>query len=323
MSGVETVVVRAEDADQRLDRWLRRRFPGLTQGRIEKLLRTGQIRLDGKRAESKSRIFAGQAVRLPPNIGEAPAPAARPVDDKDRRFLRDLILHEDDDVIALNKPAGLAVQGGTGTTRHLDAMLGALATADGERPRLVHRLDRDTSGALLLARNARAAARLAEAFRSRTAQKSYWALVVGVPHRAQGRIEMALAKVAGATGERVAADAEDGLRAVTLYAIVERVGDRAAWLEMRPVTGRTHQLRVHAASGLGTPIVGDAKYAGARSAIPGAGLAPLLHLHARRIVIAHPRRGTLDVAAPLPSHMKAAWAFFGFDVHADTDALFA
>ena len=177
----ETVAIRAEDADQRLDRWLRRRYPGLSQGRIEKLLRTGQIRLDGKRVEARERVYAGQEVRLPPHL-DAPAPpqARAAVDERDAAFIRRLVIHEDADVIALDKPAGLAVQGGTGTTRHVDGMLDALA-AGGERPRLVHRLDRDTSGILLLGRNARAAAKLAEAFRGKEARKVYWALVAGVP----------------------------------------------------------------------------------------------------------------------------------------------
>jgi 23S rRNA pseudouridine955/2504/2580 synthase len=254
MSGVETVAVQAEEADQRLDRWLRRRFPGLTQGRIEKLLRKGEIRLDGKRADGKTRIFAGQMVRLPPNIEKAvvvhkDGPA--PVSEADARFVRSLVIHEDADVIAINKPAGLAVQGGTGQGRHLDGMLGAFLGKDGERPRLVHRLDLDTSGVLVLGRNVRATAFLAEAFRGRSVRKTYWALVAGVPRPAKGRIDMALAKSGGPGGERVARDDDEGKRAVTLYATVDSALERCAWLAMRPVTGRTHQLRVHAAEALG------------------------------------------------------------------------
>ena len=319
----ETVAIRAEDADQRLDRWLRRRYPGLSQGRIEKLLRTGQIRLDGKRVEARERVYAGQEVRLPPHL-DAPAPpqARAAVDERDAAFIRRLVIHEDADVIALDKPAGLAVQGGTGTTRHVDGMLDALAVG-GERPRLVHRLDRDTSGILLLGRNARAAAKLAEAFRGKEARKVYWALVAGVPHPLRGRIDLALAKVAGAGGERVAASAEQGQRAITLYATVDHAADRAAWLALMPVTGRTHQLRVHCVEALGTPVVGDAKYGGDRAVIPGDGVARQLHLHARALSIPHPAGDRLTLRAKLPPHMRASWKFLGFDPSADADfALF-
>jgi 23S rRNA pseudouridine955/2504/2580 synthase len=200
-------------------------------------------------------------------------------------------------------------------------MLGALAGPDGERPRLVHRLDLDTSGVLVLGRNVRATALLAEAFRGRAARKTYWALVAGVPKVARGRIDMALAKSGGPGGERVAQDDEDGTRAVTLYATVDHALDRCAWLAMRPVTGRTHQLRVHAAAALGTPIVGDVKYGGAKAILATDAIARQLHLHARAIDLPHPAGGRLRVAAPLPAHMRATWKFFGFDLDADTDAL--
>ena len=325
MSGVETVTVQAEDADQRLDRWLRRRFPGLTQGRIEKLLRKGEIRLDGKRADGKTRVFAGQTIRLPPNIEKAivvhkDGPA--PVSEADARFARSLVIHEDADVIALNKPPGLAVQGGTGQGRHLDGMLGAFIGKDGERPRLVHRLDLDTSGVLVLGRNVRATAFLAEAFRGRSVRKTYWALVAGVPRPAKGRIDMALAKSGGPGGERVARDDEEGKRAVTLYVTVDSALERCAWLAMRPVTGRTHQLRVHAAAALGTPIVGDFKYGGDRATLATDAIKPQLHLHARALDVPHPAGGRLKLVAPLPPHMRDSWKFFGFDLETDTDRLF-
>lgn len=324
MAGASLVEVKAEDADQRLDRWLRRRFPGLTQGRIEKLLRKGEVRLDGKRAEGKTRVVAGQIVRLPPNIDAdvAPRGGPAPVSDIDARFMRGLVIHQDDDVLVLDKPAGLAVQGGTGQGRNLDAMLGALAGPDGERPRLVHRLDLDTSGVLVLGRNTRATALLAEAFRGRSVRKTYWALVAGVPDPERGRIDMALAKTAGPGGERVAQDEEEGKRAITLYATIDRALDRCAWLAMRPVTGRTHQLRVHAAIALGTPIVGDTKYGGAKAILATDAIARQLHLHARSLDLPHPAGGRLRVVAELPAHMRAAWKFFGFESDADTDALF-
>jgi 23S rRNA pseudouridine955/2504/2580 synthase len=326
MSGVSLVEIRAEDGEQRLDRWLRRRFPGLTQGRIEKLLRKGELRVDGKRAAGKTRVAAGQTLRLPPNIAAIAAAVARPgpapVSEQDARFVASLVIHQDDDVLVLDKPPGLAVQGGTGQGRNLDAMLGALAGRDGERPRLVHRLDLDTSGVLVLGRNARSTALLAEAFRGRSVRKTYWALVAGVPDPARGRIDMALAKVGGPAGERVARDDEEGKRAVTLYATVDHALDRCAWLAMRPVTGRTHQLRVHAAVALGTPIVGDLKYGGAKAILATDAIARQLHLHARSIDLPHPSGGRLRVAAPLPGHMRTSWKFFGFDLDIDTDPLF-
>jgi 23S rRNA pseudouridine955/2504/2580 synthase len=317
--GVQKITIGAEDADQRVDRWLKRRFPGLTHGRLEKLLRTGQIRVDGRRAKAALRLLAGQVVRLPPGIDAAPSASGRaPVSESDARFVRGLIVHKDDDVLALNKPPGLAVQGGSGTTRHLDAMLDALRFEAAERPRLVHRLDRDTSGVLLLARNRRAAHKLAEAFRARTTRKLYWALVAGVPKPARGTIDMALAKRSSPRGERVAMDDDDGRRAITLYATVEALGKRAAWLVLWPLTGRTHQLRVHCAEALGTPIVGDRKY-GATAARLGGDVADGLHLHARRIDIPHPAGGMLTISAVLPAAMARSWALLGLDAEAEID----
>lgn len=317
--GVTMATVAADEEGIRLDRWFRRRYPDLTHGRLEKLLRTGQVRVDGKRAKSNFRLAEGQTVRVPPLAGGRPAgenedqdvkshPA---VSDKDARELAARVLFMDDDVIALDKPPGLPVQGGTGTTRHLDGMLDTLRFG-AERPRLVHRLDKDTSGVLLLARTARAAARLAAAFRNRSARKVYWAITVGIPEQYEGRIDIPLAKVGGAAGERVAADEEDGQRAVTRYRLVEKAGRRAAWLVFEPETGRTHQLRVHAAA-LGTPILGDGKYGGREAFIRGGNISAKLHLHARAIRIDHPRGGVIEVAAPLPRHMAETWRFLGFE----------
>lgn len=324
MSGVEIVEIKAEEADQRLDRWLRRRFPGLTQGRIEKLLRKGEIRMDGKRADGKTRVYAGQMIRLPPNIEKAVVEMAgpAPVSDSEAREIRRMVIHEDADIIVLNKPAGLAVQGGTGQGRHVDGMLGAFVGPDGERPRLVHRLDLETSGVLVLGRTLRATVFLAEAFRGRSVRKTYWALVAGVPKPPRGRIDMALAKSGGPAGERIVRDDEEGKRAVTLYATIDQAIGRCAWLALRPVTGRTHQLRVHTAVALGTPIVGDAKYGGTAATLATDALSPLLHLHARALSLPHPAGGMLRVTAPLPPHMKQAWQFFGFDLETDTEAVF-
>jgi 23S rRNA pseudouridine955/2504/2580 synthase len=314
MTGVQTIAVAADDGELRLDRWFRRHFPALAHGRLEKLLRTGQIRVDGRRASAGDRVAPGQRIRVPPlgDLSAAPPrngpPAPRP---RDLDMIQHTVLHIDDDLIVIDKPAGLAVQGGTNTDRHLDALLDGLRFGSVERPRLVHRLDRDTSGVLVVARSAAVAAKLGAAFRGKTVQKIYWAAVVGVPKPRQGRIDQPLAKVAGAAGERVAADDEDGKRAVTYYRTVAHAGDRFAWLALQPVTGRTHQLRAHAVA-LGTPILGDGKYGGATAHPAGVPQPRKLHLHARALSLPHPRGGTLTVTAPLPAHMKETWAFFGF-----------
>lgn len=314
MSGVEHRRVAGGDAGQRLDRWFQRQFPGVTHGRLQKLLRTGQVRVDGKRAKAGQRLEAGQQVRVPPIAGgeEHLPEVPRPASEADIAFIRGRVLAIDDDVIAVDKPAGLAVQGGSGTTRHLDGMLDALRFDAEERPRLVHRLDRDTSGVMLLARNAAAASRLGETFRGREVRKIYWALTVGIPRIEAGRIDLALGKKPGRGGERVAVDEDEGQRAVTLYRVLERAGKRVAWLALWPQTGRTHQLRAHCAA-LGCPILGDGKYGGRGAFIDG--LPPgarKLHLHAREIAVPHPSgRGVFHAVAELPPHMQETWDMLG------------
>jgi 23S rRNA pseudouridine955/2504/2580 synthase len=313
MTGVETVTVRAEDGAGRLDRWFKRHYPGVSHGRLEKLLRTGQIRVDGKRAKAGDAVMPGQAIRVPP-LPETPAPRALPkpvARPQDVALLRDTVLYRDDWAVVINKPAGIAVQGGTNTERHVDALLDGLRFESKERPRLVHRLDKDTSGVLLLARNAAAASFFTRAFRDKTTRKIYWAITVGLPEIRQGRIDLALSKSGGAGHERVRAD-EEGKSAVTYYAVVDQAGARASWLALLPVTGRTHQLRAHCAA-LGTPILGDGKYGGAAAHLAGGAAEHRLHLHARSLEIPHPQGGTLSVTAPLPPHMRRMWEFFGFD----------
>ncbi len=317
---VEIVTVKDSEDGLRLDRFLKARYPALGFGQLQKILRTGQVRVDGARAKPQARLEAGQSVRIPP-LGEAAAKdasAARPkTDDRDAAFIRSLVLYEDKDVMVLNKPHGLAVQGGSGTTRHIDGMLAALAGPDGERPKLVHRLDRDTAGCLVIAKNRKAASVLGKTFNSRSARKIYWALVPGVPEPRQGRISTYLAK-GGAHGEEKMHVAKHGDReashAITYYAVVEKAGKQAAWLSLKPVTGRTHQLRAHLEH-IGHPILGDPKYGTDRKLPEGLAedLSDKLLLLARRITLPKPGGGTIDVTAPLPEHFKAAFAHFGFD----------
>jgi 23S rRNA pseudouridine955/2504/2580 synthase len=316
---VEQRTIGAEDADQRLDRWFRRHFPTLGHGRLEKLLRTGQIRVDGRRAKASDRLAPGQVLRIPP-IDLAPAPKAEPaeIDEREAAALRSRVLHKDAEVLVIDKPAGLAVQGGTGTDRHLDGLLEALRFEADERPRLVHRLDRDTSGVLVLARTAAAARWLGEAFKGRDADKVYWAVTSGVPKPRAGRIDLKLAKLPGRAGERMTVDDRGGKRAVTDYAVVEEVRGVAAWVALKPITGRTHQLRAHLEA-IGHPILGDGKYGG-KAAHPDLAEAPKqLQLHARSIALRRPDGRLLRVEAPLPAHMKKTWADFGFSARPDRD----
>ena len=321
MSGVQTLTVAPEDAEIRLDRWFKRHFPDLGHGRLEKLLRTGQIRLDGKRVDASNRIAVGQRIRVPPLLSAPPADAKPPrlaPSAADTKLLQERVLYRDAEMIVINKPEGLAVQGGTGTNRHLDGLLDALRFDAKERPRLVHRLDKDTSGVLVLARSAQAAARLGELFRSKATRKVYWAITVGAPKPRNGKIDQPLAKQAGPGGERVAAGDEEGDRALTYYRTVARAGDRFAWLALEPVTGRTHQLRVHCLT-LGTPILGDGKYGGAAAHPASLPQAKKLHLHARAITLPLPPRKRLSVTAPLPPHMRESWDFFGFEEASERD----
>ncbi len=318
-TAVQTVTVTSDEGNMRVDRFLEARFPGLSFSHIQRIIRKGELRVNGRRVDGKDRLQAGQAVRIPPLRLDAPRPAsaASAADDKTREFLRSITLHEDGDVMVLNKPMGLAVQGGSGMTRHLDGMLEVLRGPgpDGQRPRLVHRLDRDTAGCLLVAKTRFAAAALAKTFRSRSARKIYWALVAGVPRPRQGRISTFLAKQEREDESlmRIAQHGEEGAsHAVTYYALVDTAGSKLAWLSLKPVTGRTHQLRAHMAH-IGHPIVGDAKYFDVQNwELPG-GLQNRLHLLARRIAVPHPRGGTIDVTAPLPPHMQQSWNLLGLD----------
>ncbi len=342
---VQTLEVGEDEAGMRLDRWFRHRFPALGLSHLNKIVRKGEVRVNGKRAETSTRLEPGYHVRVPPLNLDPAAPAVKRSSSspEDAKFLKSITLFEDAHLMVLNKPWGLAVQGGPGTKRHIDGMLEALTDAKGQRPRLVHRIDRDTSGVLLVAKTRLMAADLGEAFRARQTKKVYWSVVHGVPKPFQGRISLYLKKGPGMVGDRAVADKrqastraksdlekvrvakhgeEDAQHSVTFYTIVDKVAPRLAWLSMRPITGRTHQLRAHAEA-IGHPIIGDPKYrldmaandprtSDPFRALPS-GISNKLHLLARRLILPHPKGGTLDVSAPLPEHMQQTFDLFGFD----------
>ncbi|WP_092090155.1 RluA family pseudouridine synthase [Bradyrhizobium brasilense] len=314
---VQTVVVTADENGMRVDRFLEARFPGLSFSHIQRIVRKGELRVNGKRADSKDRLEEGQSVRIPPLRLDTPKTAGTlsEAEAKTLQALKDMTLYEDDDVLVLNKPAGLAVQGGSGMTRHVDQMLEVMRDAKGQKPRLVHRLDRETSGCLLVAKTRFAATHLTGAFRHRSARKIYWALVAGVPKPKQGRISTYLAKEESEEDSimRIAEHGDEGAsHAVTYYAVVETSATKLAWVSLKPVTGRTHQLRAHMAH-IDHAIVGDPKYFNKENwQLPG-GLQNRLHLLARRIVIPHPRGGVIDATAPLPPHMLQSWNLLGLE----------
>jgi 23S rRNA pseudouridine955/2504/2580 synthase len=316
---ISTRTVSHDEADIRLDRWFRRHFPGVPQSAIQKLCRTGQVRVDGRRAEAATRLTSGQAVRIPP-LPTPPAhkPPSQP-NPAATREIEAMILHQDDHLIVLNKPYGLAVQGGPGISRHVDGMLEGLRIENGDRPRLVHRLDRDTTGLLLIARTAGSAAKLAAAFRGRDMDKTYWAVVAGRPVPVEGEIDLPLKRIGGGGhGERTAPaerDDEDAARAITEYRTLDHAARKLAWLELKPHTGRTHQLRVHCVA-IKAPILGDVKYARPDQnnafAATIEGLSEKMHLHARSLVFPHPGGGTMRVEADLPPHMAETFHTLGF-----------
>ena len=332
MTAVRAMIVGADEADLRLDRWFKRHFPTLGHAHLSRLLRTGQIRVDGGRVKASHRLSVGSAIRVPPlgepaNGPEVAAVKKAPPTPPDAAFdeARSWVIHRDDSIIVINKPAGLAVQGGSEVTHHLDALLDGLRFGAAERPKLVHRLDRDTSGVMVLARSAAVARRLTEAFREREPRKVYWALVVGVPQPYSGKIDAPIAKRPGGGGEKMALVelSEGGQRATTYYRMIDSAGKRVAWLALYPKTGRTHQLRVHCAEVLQTPILGDGKYGGAAAYLPLEGIARRVHLHSAAIELPDPAdktgRRVLRFTAPLPEHMASTFKLLGFDLRIERD----
>ena len=321
MNEVRRHVVSAEEAGMRLDRWFKLHFPQVTFAYLNKLTRTGQVRVDGARAKTNTRLEADQEIRVPPlafdtRPADTPKADVKPLTPQERRLFDSMVLFEDRDIFVLNKPSGLAVQGGSKTHHHLDGVLMGLGAELGERPLLVHRLDRDTSGIIVIAKRRSIAAALGKLFATRAVKKTYWAVVKGVPKPAQGRIEVALIKAKGPEGDRMRASREgeedDEQRAVTFYSVVDKAPPVAAWVSLKPVTGRQHQLRAHMAH-IGTPIMGDEKYGGLDDMPEG--MDRKLHLHARRIIFPHPREGTIDITAPLPDHMLKSFELFDFDAN--------
>ncbi len=318
MSGVQILEIQSDQEGMRLDRWLRSLYPQLRQGEIEKLLRKGQIRVDGARAKSNTRLNRGQQVRIPPlnTMSDNRKPRRQPAAPAELvAQVHDAIIYQDNDILVLNKPAGLAVQGGSKTQFHLDGMLDELQFEADERPRLVHRLDRDTSGVMVLGRNRKATAFLTRNFADRQTRKVYWALTHGVPRPEQGDINVPLIKRAAGDGQervRVAGDGEGGaMKAMTRFAVLQRAGQEFAWVAFRPMTGRTHQIRAHALA-IGHPLVGDGKYFNAEIETGGA-LAAKLHLHSAALTIPHPKGDLFHIEAPLTGHMLESWQFLGFE----------
>jgi 23S rRNA pseudouridine955/2504/2580 synthase len=328
MSGVQTLTISADDGEQRLDKWFKRRFPQLTQGAVEKMCRTGQVRVDGARAKASDRVIPGQTVRIPP-LPDSPAPQRTQsrISAADEKMIQNAVLWKDEHIIILNKPPGLPSQGGSGQgDRHVDGLTEALTFGYKDRPKLVHRLDKDTSGLLMLARTDRVARALSEALRHRLTRKIYWAAVAGVPHPRKGSIKYGLMKAPGhgrgGEGEKMQcvhpakmADYPDAKRAQTDYFVLWFLGTRLSWMALEPVTGRTHQLRAHMAE-IGHPILGDGKYGGSDMDNAGDGwgagiggdISRKLHLHARSLTIQHPiTKEMMTFTAPLPDHMARTW----------------
>lgn len=317
MRNVRHITVSESDDGQRLDRWMKKIVPEIPYVLAQKMIRKGQVRVDGKRAAMDTRLAAGQDVRIPPVEDRTQAKKEYVPNDKDRALLADITIFDDGDIIAFNKPTGLASQGGGGVEWQIDEMLVMLADRKGRRPHLIHRLDRDTSGVLLCARSPNAVRNLGRAMMGRTANKIYWALTIPAPEQNDGLIRAPLAKATGPLKDRMVIDeGPDGKFAATDFKVMERAGTRAAFVAFRPQTGRTHQIRVHAADVLHCPLIGDDKYGGAAARLPDMGLSDRLHLHARRLRIPHPalENKILDITAPLPADLEKSWRALGFDV---------
>ena len=315
------IEVTADDDGQRLDRWLKKTVPDVPYVLLQKLIRKGALRVDGKRVKTDIRLSEGQAVKIPAAVQGAKSldRKVEKLNDKDVAFVKSLIIYQDEDIIAINKPSGLAVQGGTNTTQHLDRLLSGLADDEGVNPRLVHRLDKDTSGVLILARSAKVAKAMGAIFKGQKIKKTYVALCHGVPEMAEGTIKAPLIKAGGLNRERMVVDEEEGKFAATDYVVIDRAGDQVSFISFSPLTGRTHQIRVHAELA-GFPIIGDHKYRGEGHEAPDVEMSERLHLHAYRLVFDHPMKAqTMDIVAQIPKALRKSWSSLGFDPHLKHD----
>jgi 23S rRNA pseudouridine955/2504/2580 synthase len=318
MSRVQTLKVTDDEADMRLDRWFKKHFAHVPHGMVEKLLRKGQIRVEGGRVKGDRRLAQGEEVRVPPLPDPGAVKESPPLSAEDARYARSLVIYQDKTLIALNKPHGLAVQGGSKTTRHVDRLLDAFGKGD-QKPRLVHRLDKDTSGVLIVAKTAQSAKALSRLFQTRDLKKTYWGVALGLITPKAGEIKGFMRKAAGPDGDRelmvAARHGDDGAHhAITRYAVADNAARKVSWLALRPETGRTHQLRVHLAAA-GHAILGDGKY---MCDIPAPeGLSHRLHLHARKIEIPQEGKRPLVIEAPLPPHMIETFNTLGFNEHDD------
>ncbi len=316
----ESIIIADADDGQRLDRWLKKNYPEIPFGQMQKILRTGQLRVDGKRAKGEARLSAGQILRIPPQLRLGPVKGKAGISEKDEAFIKSLVIYQDEGIIAINKPSGIATQGGSKVNKHIDGMLDALRFGYDERPHLVHRLDKDTSGVLLLARTTRMARALGDVFRGREIRKYYWALTSPAPIEDEGRIKSVIAKVEGRGGERMMGVSDgSGKMALTFYAVRERIGDNLAWVDFWPRTGRTHQIRVHASES-GFPLLGDYKYGYEDGLVDLPEGKIGLHLHARRLIFEHPQTGRkIDIIAPLDQGMRKTFRFFGLSADDKSD----
>lgn len=322
MINAQNYEVASDDDGQRLDRWLKKTLDRVPYALLQKMVRTGQVRVDGKRAKTDTRLVAGQVVRVPPVETKVTNPSALTFipNENDEAFLKSITVFDDGEILVLNKPYGLPVQGGPNIKRHIDGMLGTLINLKGVRPRLVHRLDRDTSGLLVCARSLKMTQALGRMFESQDIKKIYWALVAPPPQKEAGDIQGAIIKGEGKRKEAVVIDNENGKPSLTTYRVLERSDKGVASMAFWPRTGRMHQIRVHTADVMGCPILGDEKYNGMSPLIDDMGISGRLHLHAARKRFAHPNGGALlDFVAPLPKELQQSWDAFGFTPDYATD----
>lgn len=312
MSKVKFLNVKPDEDNQRLDRYLRKHIGKVPFSLIQKIIRTGQVRVDGKRGKTDTRLSEGQQIRIPP-VEEKHGPTQFKPRKGDLEKLRAMIIYDDGDLLVLNKPYGVPTQGGSKINYHIDGLLKLMEDSKGVRPKLTHRLDRDTSGLLICARSAKTVRAMGQVFKSKNIRKYYWAVTIGVPEQYQGIIDAPLGKGEGALKDTMVIDTEGGKASRTEYSILDTAASTAALVAFWPRTGRTHQIRAHASTVLGTPILGDVKYGGMEETFEGLNLSERLHLHAFRIQCPHPNgKGILDLSAPLPDDLKKSWKAFNF-----------